>query len=136
MKWWWRQVPRWNWRRYGPINIRLAWFALRSRGGNRPTTNSRETKRSFRVKLSKILIQPDVTDSDLLKILQWCPMKKKPSRYLVFWSSCHWNMGRKSLTKFAPPSSFGGSYLRSYGTQEDSFDTVGKVFKSTFWPSY
>jgi len=38
-------------------------------------------------------------------------------------------MVRKSLTEFARPSLFNSSYLGSYGTQEDDFDTVGKVFK-------
>ena len=40
------------------------------------------------------------------------------------------------VLKFARPSSFGGSNLGSYCTQEDNFDTVGKVFESTLWLFY
>ena len=51
-------------------------------------------------------------------------------------SNGHWNTGGQTLTEFARPSSFGGSYLGSYGTQEDDFDIAELVFKSTIWPPY
>jgi len=50
---------------------------------------------SFRVKSSKILIQPDITDSDLLEILNSCFHEKKVLQiYFYFSSSVHWNTGR------------------------------------------
>jgi len=58
---------------------------------------------SFRVKSSKILIQPDITDSDLLEILQLlCPMKKLANFFPVN-RSCKYGSSkfdRKRATQF------------------------------------
>jgi len=51
-----------------------------------------------------LLIQPDITDSDLLEILHSCfvPWKKNVTKFFSR-SSGHWNTDRQSLTKFAHP---------------------------------